>query len=235
MSDIPYNEWIEYLKNIWTKYNFKPKLIAELGCGTGNITTLLAKQNYDMIGIDISEDMLIIAKEKALKQSLNILYLSQDMRYFELYGTVDCIISLCDSINYITSSEDLLKIFKLVNNYLEPKGIFIFDINTEYKYKNILASNTFAETTKDAAYIWENFYDEEQKINEYYMNFFVKHKVNYKRFEEFHYQKAYSINEIKMFIEESGLKLLDVYDAFTFDEPKFDSERVYFIVQEIKK
>lgn len=237
MNDIPYDKWIEYLINIWRKYNYKPKLIAELGCGTGNITIELAKKNYDMIGIDISEDMLTVAKEKSIKEKSDILYLLQDMREFELYGTVDCIISLFDSLNYIRDEKDLLNIFKLVNNYLNPNGLFIFDMNTEYKFSKLLNSNTFAETTEDVAYIWENFYDETKKINEYYINFFIKEgETNkYKRFEEFHYEKCYNIDTIKKLLAQSELKLLGVYDAFTFNEPLENSERIYFIAQEVKK
>lgn len=230
MNDVPYKKWVLYLKRIWNKYNFNPKLIAELGCGTGNITIQLANKNYDMIGIDISEDMLAIAKQKS--EGLNILYLSQDITHFELYGTVDCIISLCDSLNYILKTNDLFKVFKLVNNYLNPKGLFIFDINTEYKFKNILGTNTFAETKSNAAYIWENFYNKNKKINEYYLNFFIKQtQTNYKRFKEIHYERAYSINTIKKLLKKSNLKLLAVYDAFTFNKPKKDSERIYFVVQ----
>lgn len=230
MNDVPYKKWVLYLKRIWNKYNFNPKLIAELGCGTGNITIQLANKNYDMIGIDISEDMLAIAKQKS--KGLNILYLSQDITQFELYGTVDCIISLCDSLNYILKTNDLFKVFKLVNNYLNPKGLFIFDINTEYKFKNILGTNTFAETKSNAAYIWENFYNKNKKINEYYLNFFIKQtQTNYKRFKEIHYERAYSINTIKKLLKKSNLKLLAVYDAFTFNKPKKDSERIYFVVQ----
>ncbi len=234
MSDIDYKSWIKYLKQLWAKYNFNPKLIAELGCGTGNITIELAKRGYDMIAIDISEDMLAVAQKKS--NNLDILYLLQDMIEFELYGTVDCIISLCDSINYITDENDLLKVFKLVNNYLEPKGLFIFDINTEYKFEKLLSNNTFAQTDEKACYIWENFYDENEKINAYYMNFFIKKQNNYyQRFEETHYQKAYKINEIQNLLNKANLKLLDVFDAFTFNKPRNESDRVYFIAQEITK
>jgi SAM-dependent methyltransferase len=237
MEDTPYDEWVDYLKKLWERYNLKPNLIADLGCGTGTITRILAKDGYDMIGIDISEDMLAVAREKATEQEQDILYLLQDMREFELYGTVDCIISLFDSINYITEKEDLFEVFKLANNYLEPGGLFIFDVNTEYKFEKILSSNTFAQTSDEAAYIWENFYDKEEKINEYYMNFFIKQHNNsaYERFEEFHYEKAYSVEEITVLLEKAGLKLLDAFDAFTFEKPKKDSQRLYFVAQEIKK
>lgn len=233
MQDIDYDGWVEYLKRIWESQNFKPKLIADLGCGTGNITLRLANMGYDMIGVDISQDMLSVAKSK----SNEILYLMQDMCEFELYGTADCIISLCDSLNYITDKNELLKVFKLVNNYLEPNGLFIFDINTEYKFKKILAENTFAETKEDAAYIWENYFDEDSGINEFYMNFFIKqNKENtYSRFEECHYEKAYTIDEIKEFIEKSGMKLIDYYEAYTFNKPHDKSERIFFVAQEILK
>ncbi|MEA4816848.1 MAG: methyltransferase domain-containing protein [Lachnospiraceae bacterium] len=234
MKDINYNLWTDYIKDIWDKNHLEPKLVAELGCGTGNITRLLSEMGYDMIGIDISEEMLSIAKRK--EGSGKILYLLQDMREFELYGTVDSIISPMDSINYITDSDELVSVFKLVNNYLEPGGIFIFDLNTEYKFKDILADNSFSEINDSSAYIWENFYDESLKINEYSLNFFIEmNDGKYRRFEETHYEKAYSIEEIKKAIEKSGMRFLNVYDAFTFNPPSEESERVFFIAKEVTK
>ena len=233
MDDIDYDSWVDYIERIWSSYNKTPKLIADLGCGTGNVTERLANKGYDMIGMDISEDMLAEAREKAYENENQILYLLQDMREFELYGTVDIIISLFDSLNYITEEEDLLKVFKLVNNYLEPKGLFIFDLNTKYKFKNILGENTFTQIDDDAAYIWENYYDEDSEINEYYLNIFVKdNDGRYERYEEVHHEKAYEIDVIKDLINKSGLKLLNIYDAYTFDEPKETSERIFFIAME---
>ncbi|MEA5084532.1 MAG: class I SAM-dependent methyltransferase [Lachnospiraceae bacterium] len=236
MNNINYDEWIEYLHKLWEKLNINPKLIAELGCGTGNITGRLAKESREMIGIDLSEEMLWVAKQKAEKENLDILYLCQDMCEFELYGTVDIVLSLCDSLNYITEKEDLAEVFRLVNNYLEPKGYFIFDLNTEHKFKNVLAENTFGETDEKMAYIWQNSYDEEEKINEYYVNFFIADKSGkYERIEECHYERAYSIEEIKEVIAESKMKFVAAYDAFTFDVPRLNSERIYIIAQECGK
>ena len=163
MQDTPYDEWTSYIERIWKHYGLKPKLVCDLACGTGNITTRLAAKGYDMIGIDRSDSMLTKAREKSPE---NILYLNQDMREFELYGTVDSIVCLCDSINYITDSDDLLEVFRLINNYLDPKGLFIFDINTIHKFRDILSDNCFCETTDSSAYTWENYYDEEENINE---------------------------------------------------------------------
>jgi hypothetical protein len=177
--------------------------------------------------------MLNKARDKSPE---SILYLNQDMREFELFGTVDSIVCLCDSINYITDSEDLLTVFKLVNNYLDPKGLFIFDINTIHKFRDVLADNCFCETTDTSAYTWENYYDEDEKINEFYTNFFVENEDGlYERFEEYHYEKGYSIDEIAQLLEKAGLKLLGVFDELTLTPPTEDSSRIYFVAQEVTK
>lgn len=234
MQDTPYDEWTAYIERIWEHYGLKPKLVCDLACGTGNMTTRLAAKGYDMIGIDLSDSMLAKAREKSPE---SILYLNQDMREFELFGTVDSIICLCDSINYITDSEDLLTVFELANNYLDPGGLFIFDINTIHKFRDILADNCFCETTENSAYTWENYYDEEEGINEFYTNFFVEDEETglYHRFEEYHYEKGYTIDEISQLIEQSGLKLLGVFDEMTLTPPTKDSSRIYFVAQEIEK
>lgn len=238
MEDTPYDLWTEYLIEIFKKHslNNNTNIIAELGCGTGNMTQRLAGKGFDMIGIDISESMLAKAREKT-SSDLNILYLNQDMREFELYGTADAIISMCDSINYITEEKELLEVFKLVNNYLEPKGLFVFDINTIYKFRDILGDNSFCETTEDSAYTWENYYDENEKINEFYTNFFIKDNETglYMRHEEFHYEKGYEINKIKELLERAGLKFEAVYDELTFNEPNDKSQRVFFVAREKEK
>ena len=125
MDNIPYEEWCEYLTGLMREYGVRDGLVLDLGCGTGNMTELLAKAGYDMIGADNAEEMLEIAMEKRDKSGYDILYLLQDMREFELYGTVRAVISVCDSVNYITEPEELQEVFRLVNNYLDPKGVFI--------------------------------------------------------------------------------------------------------------
>ena len=236
MDNIDYDEWVEYVEKIWKKFNIKPEIVCELGCGTGSIALRLAKKGYDMIGIDLSADMLSEAKQKAEESGQDVLFLLQDMREFELYGTVNSILCLCDSLNYITEDEDMQDVFNLVNNYLHPGGLFVFDLNTEYKFKELYGENTFSETDDDAVYIWENYYDEEEKINEYYLNFFVKNaEGTYDRTREEHYERAYSLDEIKGFIEKSGMKFEAAYDAFTFEPVREDSERIYVVAREVLK
>ena len=160
------------------------------------------------------------------------MYLLQDMREFELYGTVKAAVSICDSMNYILEKEDLVQVFKLVNNYLDPSGIFIFDMNTEYKYTHLLADGTFAENREESSFIWENFYDEEERINEYDLTLFIKEGELFRKFEETHYQRCYSLDEVKEAAKEAGMDFVAAYDAFTRESVKDDSERIYLVFRE---
>lgn len=229
MDNVPYEEWGDYVHSLLKEYNINDGLVLDLGCGTGNITEILASKGYDMIGIDYSEDMLNIAQDKKIESGHDILYLNQDMREFELYGTVRAIVSICDSMNYITEKEDLLQVFELANNYVDQYGLFIFDMNTEYKYSQ-MGEDVIAENREEGSFIWENYYDTENKINEYDLTLYIKDEDDrYDRYEETHIQRAYSIAEVKELLAQAGLKFLACYDAFTRNEPDDTSERVYFI------
>jgi len=233
MDNIPYEEWCEYLTGLLHDYGVKDGLLLDLGCGTGSLTELLAERGYDMIGIDYSEEMLDLAMEKRMESGNDILYLCQDMREFELYGTVGAVVSICDCMNYITEPEDLVTVFELVNNYLDPEGIFIFDLNTEYKYETVMGDSTIAEDREDSSFIWENQYEKEEKINIYDVSIFIKEKEDlYRKYHETHYQRAYSLEEIREALEEAGMEFVTAYDAFTKEPPKEDSERIYVVARE---
>lgn len=236
MDNIPYEEWSTYLYQLLLNYGVQDGLVLELGCGTGSMTELLAGYGYDMIGVDNSVEMLEIAREKKEQSGHDILYLLQDMREFELYGTVKAVVSVCDSMNYITQPEDLLTVFKLVNNYLDPGGVFIFDMNTIYKYEELLGDTVIAENREESSFIWENWYDGVEMINEYDLTLFIRREDGlYEKYEETHYQKAYEISEVCHLLEEAGLQLEAVYNAFTTEKPGSDSERVYFVARERTK
>ena len=233
MDNIPYEEWAVYLTGLLNEYGVNDGLVLDHGCGTGNMTELLAKEGYDMIGVDNAEEMLEIAMEKREKSGHDILYLLQDMREFELYGTVRAVVSVCDSVNYIDEEEDLTEVFRLVNNYLDPGGVFIFDFNTLYKYREILGDRTIAENREDCSFIWDNYYYEEERINEYELSIFIREKENlFRRYEETHFQRGYTLDEMIRMIKDSGLEFVTAYDAFTREAPKEDSERIYVIARE---
>lgn len=233
MDNIPYEEWGKYLTGLLEEYGVKEGLVLELGCGTGSMTEILAGKGYDMIGADNSEEMLEIAIEKRERSGHDILYLLQDMREFELYGTVRAVVSVCDSVNYVTEEEELIEVFRLVNNYLDPKGVFIFDFNTKYKYQNVLGDRTIAEKRDECSFIWDNYYYEEEEINEYELTLFIQEKENlYRKFEEVHYQRAYTLEQMLRLVKESGLEFVTAYDAFTRKQPTDTSERIYMIARE---
>lgn len=233
MDNIPYDDWAGYVISLLKEKGIEEGLLLDLGCGTGNITQRLAKSGYDMIGVDNSAEMLEIAQEKNIEEESQILYLLQDMREFELYGTVRAVISICDSMNYIIEYEDLTEVFRLVNNYLDPEGYFIFDMNTLYKYETILADNTIAEDRETMSFIWDNYFYEEERINEYNLNLFLQEEDGrYRKFTETHYQKAYTIDEVKQAITDGGMECIAIYDAFTREAPRKDSQRVYVIARE---
>lgn len=233
MDNIPYKEWCSYVCGLLSDFGHAKGLVLDLGCGTGSLTELLALEGYDMIGVDNAEEMLQIAMEKRESSGLDILYLLQDMREFELYGTVAAVVSICDSINYLLEYEELVSVFRLVNNYLDPGGIFVFDLNTPYKYNEILGDTTIAEKRDEGSFIWDNYYDREEMLNEYNLTLYIREEGNLCReYEETHYQRAYDLEQVKEALLEAGLVFLAAYDAFTRKPPRSDSERIYVIAGE---
>ena len=233
MDNIPYEEWSKYLTGLLKDYGVRDGLVLDLGCGTGSMTELLAAAGYDMIGVDNSEDMLQIAMEKRAESGHDILYLLQDMREFELYGTVAAVVSICDCMNYILEYEELVEVFSLVNNYLDPEGIFIFDLNTIYKYETLLGDSTIAEDREESSFIWDNYYDEKTMINEYDLSLFIREESGlYRKYTETHYQRAYSPDTVKAALAEAGLEFVAAFDAFSREPVREDSERIYLVARE---
>lgn len=208
-------------------------LVVDLGCGTGTLTQMLYQKGYDMIGVDNSGEMLSVAMEKHEKSGDEILYLQQDMRELELYSTVGTVVSVCDSVNYILEEDELLDIFKLVNNYLYPGGIFIFDFNTVYKYEQVIGDTTIAENREDCSFIWENYYHPEEEINEYDLTVFVQEEGDrFRRFTETHYQRGYTAEQMTALVEEAGMKVLLIKDSDTDGPVTEKSQRIYLVAKE---
>lgn len=231
MYDVDYISWVNYLEKIFQKFEVKPVLIADLGCGTGNISLEFARRNKEVIGIDISEEMLGIAKEKANRENIDILLLNQDMTKFELYGTVDCIISTMDSINHITNTNKLRKTFDLVNNYLNPGGLFVFDINTHHKLKNILADNVFYDVNEECSYIWQCSYNNKTNCNTFDLTVFLRSGELYRRRDDSFDERAYTEEEMTEYLNAAGLQVMGVFHELTFKPPKKNSERLFFVAR----
>lgn len=265
MDDTPYREWCDFIVEILGKYgagtepaddNLRQErnTILDLGCGTGTLTELLARKGYDMIGVDNAQEMLQIAMEKREKSGLDILYLLQDMRELELYGTVGAVVSICDSLNYLLAEEDIVQTFERVNNYLYPQGLFIFDFNTVYKYAVVIGDATIAENREDCSFIWENYYHEDEEINEYDLTVFVAEERNerredglaadvaertmygqtaqrFRRFQEVHYQRGYRLEQMKALLLQAGLDFVEALDADTHETVTEESERIYVVAR----
>ena len=266
MDDTPYEEWCEYLTGLLEKYRSsnaavipvttgkydgcavngnllqERNTVLDLGCGTGTLTELFAAKGYDMIGIDNSQEMLQIAMDKRSRSGLDILYLLQDMRSFELYGAVGAVISVCDSLNYLLEEKEMVQTFKLVNNYLLPEGVFLFDFNTVYKYETVIGDATIAENREDCSFIWENYYHEAEQINEYDLTVFVREdredntgktaatgigQAVFRRFQETHFQRGYSLGQMQEYLRKAGLVFIEALDADTHGPVTDVSERIY--------
>ncbi|MDE6893565.1 MAG: class I SAM-dependent methyltransferase, partial [Lachnospiraceae bacterium] len=211
-------------------------LVLDLGCGTGTLTELLYQKGYDMIGVDYSEEMLGIALEKKESSGSEILYLCQDMRELDLYSTVGTVVCVCDSVNYLLEKDEVEETFALVNNYLYPGGLFIFDFNTVYKYEKVIGDAVIAENRDACSFIWENYYHGEERLNEYDLTIFVQEEGElFRRFTETHFQRGYTLEEMKGFVEKAGMEIVLVLDADTRKEPEEKSERIYIAARECQK
>ncbi len=277
MDDTPYEAWCDFLMGVFRRYGVddvskrekcqksdndvlenlwqERNTILDLGCGTGTLTELLARRGYEMIGVDNAQEMLQAAMEKRERSGLDITYVMQDMRELDLYSTVGTVISVCDSLNYLLVEEDILQTFERVNNFLYPQGIFIFDFNTVYKYAVVIGDATIAENREDCSFIWENYYHEDEEINEYDLTVFVaegrrasgadttaadaeertdsgqEEKRRFRRFQEVHYQRGYRLEQMKTLLRRAGLEFLEALDADTHEAVTEESERIYVVAR----
>ncbi len=214
-------------------------IVVDLGCGTGKLTEILAGRGYDMIGIDLSEDMLAIAQERKIKNGSSTLYSLQDMRDFELFGAAGSMVSVGDSINYLLEEKDLEDMFRCVARSLLPGGVFVFDFKTIHLYRDIIGDRTIAEDRGDCAFIWDNYYNPETCINEYDLAVFVRASADeqnsdrsmFKRFDEVHQQRGYDPEQLRTAAENAGLEWITARDADTGSAVSGMAERVMAAVR----
>ena len=245
MDNTPYEEWCEHIDKLIKTYGIsKPQrdaadlltseknLVLDLGCGTGTLTQLMYDKGYDMIGVDSSESMLSVALDKSKANNAEILYICQDMRELALYSTIGTVISVCDSINYILEEEELEQVFSLIQLYLYPGGLFIFDFNTEYKYREVIGDTVIAENREDCSFIWENYYDLEEECNEYDLTVFVKEQDGrFRKFEETHIQRGYRKEQMERLLTKAGLTIIELQDSDTGLPAADTSQRICIVAK----
>ncbi len=257
MDETPYRAWAAYIRQLIDRYGVsrpvkeeeerevletERDLVVDLGCGTGKFTELMASYGYDMIGIDASGDMLAEAMERRDRLGHKTMYLEQDMRDFELYGTAGTMVSVCDCVNYLLTDEDLERMFRQVNLFLYPGGLFIFDFNTLYKYRDLIGDTTIAENREDCSFIWENWFYEENHINEYDLTLFTavheegeRGRALFEKHVETHYQRGYTLEEIRGAAEKASLEWVLAVDGDTHEEVRDTSGRILVVLREKDK
>ena len=238
-ADIDYGAWADFFEACFDKYlEARPELVLDLACGTGRMTAELAARGYDMIGVDGSEEMLSVAYDRAAFSdedddlAARPMYLLQDMRRFELYGTVGAVVCCLDSINYLTGDGDLDACFRCVNNYLDPHGLFLFDVNTPYKFEKVYGNNAYIlEDTVDGAPVycgWQNDYDTESGICNFYLSVFREKDGVYLREDEEQRERCYTKEQMTASLEAAGFEVMGIYSGYGFEEPQESCERWYF-------
>ena len=232
MRDVDYKARTEYILKLFKKYGKAPTLLLDLACGTGGFSVQLAKHGIEVIGVDMSEDMLGIARENSADADTDVLFLCQRAEELDLYGTVDGVICCMDSLNHITDIKDLQKAISRVSLFLEEDCLFIFDVNTVYKHEKVLGDNTFVIDEDGVYCVWQNEYGSKSKTTNITLDFFVEQENGvYERFGEEFSERAYTREELSEILERSGFELIAVFGDMTEREPKNDCEREIYIAK----
>ena len=238
-ADVDYTSWADFFEEIFKRrMSSRPELILDLGCGTGSMTLELARRGYDMTGVDYASEMLDIARQRAEEESLSdtCLWLCQDMCDLDLYGTVDVCVSCLDTVNHLTAKKDLSRVFSLVHNFLNPDGLFIFDINTKHKFESRYASEVYTYDSDGAYLVWENDYRQKSGLCDFYITLFKEEADGrYVRYDEVQTERAYSIKTIIKTLAENGFADISVYSDFDFHAGSESDERVFFVARANKE
>ncbi len=247
-AEIDYGAWAEFVETCFDRFlPSRPSLVLDLACGTGSMALQLAERGYDTIGVDGSADMLSEAFGRAAERGQNLLWLHQDMRTFELYGTVGAVTCCLDSLNYLLTPADLSACFSTVHNYLDPGGLFLFDMNTPYKFEHVYANNAYiledeliypTEDGEERVPVfcgWQNCYSKETRLCDFDLTLFEElENGNYRRSEEHQTERCYTLEEITDTLRQNRLELLGVWSDFDFSTPTETTERWYFAARAMK-
>lgn len=232
MQNVDYQKRTDYLYSLFEKFDRAPTLMLDLACGTGEFSNRFANKGVSVIGVDISYDMLSVAREKSAEQQNDILYLCQDAAELDLYGTVDGAICCLDSLNHITDYGDFCSAIARVSLFLEKDRLFIFDLNTEYKHSCVLGNNTFVIDTNDVYCVWQNEYQGNNTV-EINLDFFTREDNVYLRTGESFCERAYTSAEIENALNKAGLKTEAIYEEMTQNEPCDTTQRVVYVTRKM--
>ncbi len=226
---VDYKTRADYILSLLNRKGINEGTLLDLACGTGTLTVEFCKKGFEVIAVDLSEDMLLLAREKLAEFGDKVLILCQDMCELDLFGTVNCAVCSLDSINHLDNIDDVRTVFQKVSLFTEPGGVFVFDVNTLYKHNCILADNTFVYESEDAFLVWQNSLQEDGRSVDIMLDIFTQNENGlYERESEDFTETAYSEDEIKEALLQAGFTDIEVFDDMSFEKPSEDSQRVYF-------
>lgn len=230
MQDVPYDGWLEFVNKQAKAYSIQGGSVLDIACGTGELSLRLVRDGYDVTGVDLSQDMLMVAQEKALEMNVKLHLFQQDMSKLDSLGEYDLITIFCDSLNYLEDEKDVENTFKSVYAHLKNDGLFLFDVHSIFKMTQIFINQTFTHTDEHVSYIWDCFPGEVPNSVEHELTFFVKDEETeqYERVEELHKQRTYPILTIKEWLEGAGFEVLNISADFEEEAPTDHSERIFF-------
>ncbi|MFE4812291.1 methyltransferase domain-containing protein [Peribacillus simplex] len=231
MKDAPYEKWLMILTAKLEQYGIGGRKVLDLACGTGEMTVELAQHGFVVTGVDLSDEMLLVANEKAVKLGLSIPLFQQNMAELEGLGQFDCVTIFCDSLNYLRDEEDIVKTFSRVHEHLKDGGLFLFDVHSIYKMEEIFRDNTFAVNGEEVSYIWDCFPGVEPYSVEHDLSFFVRDDESglYDRFDELHYQRTYPVEQYKKWLEQAGFTVSEVLADLEDAPLAAETERILFV------
>ncbi len=231
-ENVNYEERCEYICNLLALGGVSKGILLDLACGTGTLSFMLQDRGYDVIGVDGSEDMLSVAMEKKMESgNQDIIFLHQNMESLNLFGTINAAVCTLDSINHVTDPEKVKEIFRRVSLFMEDGGIFLFDVNTPYKHKEILADNTFIYDMDEVFCHWQNSTDENMLTNVSLDIFAMEEDGRYIRIEESFCERGYSLEDIRKWLEACRFEVVDTYAEMTQDKVKPDTQRAVFVAK----
>jgi len=233
-DNVSYDNMADFICKIFQSYGKSGSSVLDVACGTGTLTLLLAERGYDMIGADRSFEMLSTAQQKAFEKEVSVLFLNQSAERLDLYGTVEGVVCTLDSLNHITDNNRLLAALKRISLFIEPGGIFIFDVNTVYKHNSVLANNVFVYETDDVMCVWQNNTYFDKALTEIRLDFFSKADSGfYVRNQECFSERGYTCVEMQDMLRKAGFEILEIYDNYTENKPSDKTERLVYVTKKI--
>ena len=232
MESVPYRFWMKYLQTVWDHYTHRPQSVLDLACGTGTMSLLMAKQGLSVTGVDISAAMLAEARRKSAAAGIYVNYVEQDASELSVDAEFDTVVSLFDSLNNIVDPVKLADCFASVRRHMAPQSQFIFDLNTAYAFRQKMFDQKSVSSDGPLQYQWKSTFDEADQLCTVLMHF--QYKTSHapvQEFEEVHVQRAYSVDEIKLLLDQAGFDIVDSYDAYSLKPPKRRSDRVFFVAR----